>query len=309
MNPNMLWQRTLLRGVTLLAVLIPWLGGCGSEQREASEPADRPTAAEPSRQAESEWRLLNEQRQKEEQDRLRLEKFERPRQLQEQQEAHKSTKAARAPAAARDAPAKAAGPAAPAAATPSESRLTPIAAVDRILDSLARANIAFNAPETINLAASAQIQLLLSLEQSIDDLRNALTQPGEKEGAQIRVSDRMEAHLTGQNFQITAITPGEQAITSIGTTEWKWEVKPVTPGRHGLHLTLTALFEVDGKSTRRAIRTFDKTIAVDVTLSQQFSGFVARNWQWLWTALLVPLVVWLVKKRKSRGARPIDTDT
>lgn len=194
-------------------------------------------------------------------------------------------------------------------ATPQETRLAQFAAVDRIVDSLAHANIAFNAPEKLNVASSAQIQLLLSLGQSIDDLRKALTQPGEREGAQVRVSGRMEARLTGQNFQITAITPEEQAITSRGATEWKWDVKPATPGRHSLHLTLTALFEVDGKSTRRAIRTFDKTIQVDVTFSQQVSGFVAKNWQWLWTALLVPLVLLLVKKRKARAARPIDTDT
>lgn len=191
--------------------------------------------------------------------------------------------------------------AAPGLATPPETRLTQIFTVDRILDSLARANIAFNAPPSINLTSSAQIQLLLSLEQSIEALRKTLTQAGDKEGAQIRISDRMEAHLIGQNFQIMAITPEEQAITSKGVTEWKWEVKPTILGRHSLHLTLTALFVVDGNSTRRAIRTFDKTIEVEVTWPQRISGFVFNNWQWLWGAGLAPLVVWLWKRRKSRG--------
>ena len=219
-------------------------------------------------------------------------------------EASRSAEAARAPASARPAPAEASRPAAPSALPP-----TQISTVDRILDSFAQANIAFNAPPSMNLRESAQIQLLLSLERSIEDLRKTLTQAGDKEGAQIRVSDRMEARLTGQNFQITAVTPEEQAISSKDVTEWKWEVKPTTPGRHSLHLTLTALFAVDGNSTRRAIRTFDKTIEVDVTWSQQISGFVLNNWQWLWAAILVPLIGWLWKRRMSRGARTGDTDT
>jgi hypothetical protein len=180
---------------------------------------------------------------------------------------------------------------------------TQIATVDRILESLEWGNIAFNAPQSMNLKESAQIQLLLSLEESIEDLRKTLTQAGEKEGARIRVSDRMEARLTGPNFQIAAITPEEQAITSKGVTEWKWEVKPASGGRHHLHLTLTALFDVDGNSTRRAIRTFDKTIEVEVTWSDQTSQFVANNWQWLWAAILVPLIGWLWKGRKSHADR------
>ena len=102
------------------------------------------------------------------------------------------------------------------------------------------------------------------------------------------------------SFSSTAITPEEQAITSAGVTEWKWEVKPTTRGRHYLHLTLTALFHVDGAPTRRALRTFDKIIEVEVTWGQQASEFLGNNWQWLWAAILIPLAGWLWKKWKNR---------
>jgi 2'-5' RNA ligase len=48
-------------------------------------------------------------------------------------------------------------------------------------------------------------------------------------------------------------------------TEWKWKIKPTSPGRQHLHLTLAAIFTVDGEPTKRAIRTFDKTIEVQIT--------------------------------------------
>lgn len=186
----------------------------------------------------------------------------------------------------------------------------PASAVDRILETMNWGNIAFNAPQSIQLKDTAQIQLLLSLEQSVEDLRNAITAAGENEGARIRISNRMEARLTGPSFQITAITPEQQAITSKGVTEWKWEIKPTTAGRHRLHLTLSALFSVDGASAQRAIRTFDKTIEVQVTLAQQASEFLSNNWQWIWAAVLVPVVAWLWKRakaRKSGNPSPLDT--
>jgi hypothetical protein len=176
-------------------------------------------------------------------------------------------------------------------------------AVDRILQKLELGNIAFNAPQTINLRETAVIQLMLSLETPMEELKQTIEAAGEKEGARIRVSDRMEARLSGPNFAITAITPELQAVSRIDTTEWKWEVKPSSHGRHNLHLAVSALLDVDGASTPRVIRTFDKMLEVEVAWHQRVGSFVEENWQWLWAAILVPLVGWWWKRKK--GSHPI----
>jgi hypothetical protein len=179
-------------------------------------------------------------------------------------------------------------------------------AVDQFLESLAQANIAFNVPPSLNLNDTAQIQLLLSMEQSIEDLKNSITQLGEKFGDQIRVSSQMEARLTGQNFKITPITPEVQAIASMERTEWRWEVSPTIEGSHQLHLTVTALLSVEGRDRPKAIRTFDKTIDVTGTATQRISKFIQGNWQWLWTVVLVPIFIWLRKKWWANGKGPRD---
>ena len=182
--------------------------------------------------------------------------------------------------------------------------------IDRILQSMEWGNIAFNAPRSMNLKATALIQLVLDLAKPIEELKQMIVAEGEREGAQIRISSRMEARLSGSNFQITAITPEEQAITSSDVTEWKWEIKPTSPGRQHLHLTLTALFTANGISTSRAIRTFDKTIEVEVTWGQKVSVFLHQNWQWLWMVIIVPIAGWLWKKRRKIrmvGAEKKDT--
>lgn len=170
-------------------------------------------------------------------------------------------------------------------------------AVDRLLSGMEFGSIAFNAQTNINIDDTPQIQLLLSLAETIEELKQSVIEEGEKVGATIRVSDRMEAHLSGQMFHISAITPEIQAVSKSHRTEWKWDIHPKEKGRHKLHLTLTALLEIDGYSTPRAIKTFDKEIGVNVTATQTIRRFFKDNWQWLWAAILVPVAGWLWKRR------------
>jgi hypothetical protein len=176
-----------------------------------------------------------------------------------------------------------------------------LASVDRALASMNWANIAFNAPQKISLKDRVQIQLLLSLRKSIDELRREIVAAGKREGATIQVTNRMEARLSGPEgiFKILKITPEVQAVGSIGTFEWKWEVEPLAPGIHSLYLNLVAHFSVDGVPTLKSIRTFERKIEVEVPpevevpAHQQALEFIERNWQWLWVVILVPIVKWL----------------
>lgn len=174
--------------------------------------------------------------------------------------------------------------------------------VDQILARLEFGTIVFNVPATINLQETAIIQLVLGLQTSAAELRRMIEASGETEAARIRVSNRMEARLSGANFAITAVNPEVQAVTRAAVTEWKWEIKPISTGRQRLHLTLSALVNVDGESTPRVIRTFDKKIAVEVTWAQRAGSFIEKNWQWLWAVVLLPVAGWVWRKvHVSRG--------
>jgi hypothetical protein len=186
---------------------------------------------------------------------------------------------------------------------------TLLAAIDRILENLELANIAFNAPATLQLGNSAVVQLLLSTQKSIEELQNMITATGEKEGARIRVSNQMEARLSGLGFKIETVTPEVQAVSATNVTEWKWEIEPTEPGSQRLHLTLSAQLHVEGQRVPRTIRTFERTIEVHVTWSQKVSHFVANNWQWLWTTILIPIAGWIIRKRKQRDASSARKDT
>jgi len=188
-------------------------------------------------------------------------------------------------------------------AEPAPSASNIPAAVDKALRAMASANIAFNVPASLNLDEGSQVQLILSLTNTIAELKDAIAAAGEKQGASIKVSNRMEASLTGYHFQITEITPKIQAVSSELPTHWRWEIHPKKTGLHNLHLTLTAHLEVDGQDTPRVITTFDKKIEVTVTPGQQFSRFFSNNWQWLWAAVLVPLLTWYWQRKNVKGGK------
>lgn len=173
------------------------------------------------------------------------------------------------------------------------------AGLDKLLKIMKQGNIAFNTPESLNLHESVMIQLLLDVDKTSEALVQMLKTEGKKSTARIRISNRMEARLTGPGFTITAVTPETQAISHTEPTSWKWEIKPKEKGHQFLHLTLSALLSVEGSDTPRTIRTFDKTIEVNITWNQQISNFVKVNWKWLWTAILVPIIVLLWKSNKK----------
>jgi hypothetical protein len=179
--------------------------------------------------------------------------------------------------------------------------------IDDLLEDLDLVNVAFNAPRTMHLNDPVVIQLLLSGGQTIEQLQEELTALGEQEGEQIRASDAMEAQLTGAGFDIAPVTPAVQLVSKEAVTEWKWEVEPTKTGERRLHLTLSALIDLDGRDRTYTVRTFERTLDVNVTFGERLETFVSDNWQWLWTALLIPIVGLGLRWRQQRKVPPTDS--
>lgn len=120
------------------------------------------------------------------------------------------------------------------------------------------ANIAFNTPDQINLGEHQVIKLLLDLRRPAKELERELHEAGKTATATIKISDTVEARLSGAAFDIRPITPELQSVSADETTEWLWEVTPKQEGQHRLFLT------VNNIQRKRSIRTFDRIIEVRV---------------------------------------------
>lgn len=172
--------------------------------------------------------------------------------------------------------------------------------VDKALKSLVLGNIAFNAPKEIQWNDTAVIELLLSPSFSVDELKDKIQEAGEREGAKIRVADQMSAVLKSSGFEIKELTPKIQAISFEEITDWKWEITPIKRGEQTLYLTISAILFVNGERTPRKIESYREKIYIKVTFMQLLSFFIKDKWNWLWSVILVPLIIWIWKKWKSK---------
>jgi hypothetical protein len=167
--------------------------------------------------------------------------------------------------------------------------------VDRLLEGLQSANIAFNAPETLGYGRTFVIKLELSANKTPEELAGIIHEPGPTETATVKISNEMDARLTGEQFEIKAVRPERQAVSANGT-EWSWDIKPRELGRQKLHLTLDAVLKIDNHESTYTLKTFDKTIGVNVVWPDTWLVFFGKYWQWIVTTIVIPFVVWLGKK-------------
>jgi hypothetical protein len=168
--------------------------------------------------------------------------------------------------------------------------------IDKIVKELEWGNIVFNAPTSMRFKETEAIELLLSHSVSIQELRTQLEKANGIESASVQISNRIEARLSGTGFQVEALFPEVQTVGSKGVIQWKWYVTPTEHGLQRLHLTLSAILTVSDRDAPFVIRTFDRTIDVEISLAQRASSFFSKNWKWLWAAILVPVVGYLWRR-------------
>lgn len=168
---------------------------------------------------------------------------------------------------------------------------------DVFKNKLFSANLAFVVRDKANIADSVKAQLLIDTKKDLEVLSKELTVAGNVTTKQISVSRIVKATLVADNFDITNITENEQILTDNSSTEWLWTLKPKTAGKHEVNLSVTAIIKYEGKETKHHLKTFDKTITIEVTKEQLIIGWIKENYKWLITTLLLPLVVFLFKEK------------
>lgn len=166
---------------------------------------------------------------------------------------------------------------------------------DPIIAQLFRASMAFVLPETTNITEDIKAQLLI--DPSTDDVSKQLTVKGTVTKSTIQISKVAIAKLTAPDFDVVAITPEQQALTTTEPTEWLWELQPKSAGTHDVQLTVTAVIKVDGDKSEHHLKTFEKSVTVQITPMQVIKAWLAKYWQWIVSTLIVPLGVWIYKEK------------
>lgn len=202
-----------------------------------------------------------------------------------------------------------------AAPAPSASAGEPNAALDALDDRLQQAvdglplgDVIFHHPEEMQLRKQETVQVRISQDQKTDLLRG-LPANGITERDQIKISTSMKVRLSGDaNFDIKPLADEEQLVTKKDYTEWSFTVLPLRKGNWPLHLVVTAVIRTPwGTEKYKDYPVKDEFVQVRVTPFHVIEYFVGDNWQWILTALLIPLAAgawkWSAGVRKKKRAR------
>lgn len=163
--------------------------------------------------------------------------------------------------------------------------------VDQVLASMRDGNIAFNTPTTMALGEEEEIELVLSLDKTTEQLIEQLNTEDPTRTASVKVSRVMEAKLIGDSevFDIQPVVPERQAVSDAADTKWLWTVTPRKRGTHTMRVTLSAIFSIDGVEASKPVNVY-RSDAIDVVINVPnfVKGFVMENWLSALMSIVVP---------------------
>jgi len=141
--------------------------------------------------------------------------------------------------------------------------------------------------------------------ETIEQLNQRVEEAEEPTVGCVRATEEMKADLIGSAFDIEERRTPIQYMTPDVPTEWEWEVAATNAGRHELILVLSHDLTPGQEGGFHDVIPvpLDANINVRVTPWQKAANFVSSNWQWLWTAILVPVAIFLWGRYKRSRER------
>lgn|GEM_PF-4484831 len=155
-------------------------------------------------------------------------------------------------------------------------------AIDDYLGSLHSSAYAFNPPTSIGAKKSVTVYFQVdpkATEAQAAAVLQKIAPAGKMETGQLQVAPKMRATLSGEDFDVEASSDVEQAVSTIESTTWQWEVTPKHPGTK---LPLNLNVEIVLPEGNRGTATLSKQINVNVTLLWLVTLI---DWKWLLAGL------------------------
>jgi hypothetical protein len=185
--------------------------------------------------------------------------------------------------------------------------------LERSLSLLPKGNLAYSTPQKMRTGETAHIMARVGADKvSLQVLQDGMSRDeGESTSVlETLVSTKMKMTLTTADFRVTPLSSEEQFVSSDSPTTWEWEITPKRSGKLRLHLAAV----VELNKVHKDYTTVDRDISVEVDTKDASIKFVERNWKWITTTLLLPLigavwgVIWHKKKRKKEEENDEDEE-
>jgi hypothetical protein len=156
---------------------------------------------------------------------------------------------------------------------------------------------------TVDEKERIEVRISMGTDEAI---AAGLQGPGVPVVESIPVAYFMKVRLVGETFAIVPLNSEEQLVPAEGHAEWAWDVTPTVAGTRDLYLVVTALVKAPDAQGERDLPVIERQIEVQVNPGFLLGSFIRDNREWVFPAVLVPLLAalgrWLWTRR--RRARP-----
>ena len=148
------------------------------------------------------------------------------------------------------------------------------------------------------------------LEQSgsLDD--NVLVDSTIELGKRVRASLKDVSPRDDKSFQIDQLGVDEQNLSKGKESYWQWNIEPLKAGSHKLMLSIQVILSDDDRVNLPARNIPVMIFSKKVSFFTKVENFFGSYWQWIITAILVPIVIALLNNTlKQRGEKKKQQDT
>jgi len=163
--------------------------------------------------------------------------------------------------------------------------------------------IVYNVPRSMDIGKDTMITAAVCKELSdtaiIDEL-DSITCEWKKVTVSSKVRLRLIETSENKNFTIVPLSTDKQLIDDYTPTKWKWNVSPKRRGYKKLLLIATLYIKDNGVEYEKDIEFIEKTIKINPSFWVTVWQFISIYWQFLATAIVLPLIVWLSQRIRSQ---------
>ena len=131
---------------------------------------------------------------------------------------------------------------------------------DDFLSSLRTVPIAHETPKSARFGRPFYVTLSLDATGD-DDALESLPGTGNIVEGEAQISDTVQALVSGEAFDVEAVTPTMQRISPLTENVWRWKVTPMAVGNQELVIELFALMDQEALP----LRTFRGSVDVEVS--------------------------------------------
>ncbi|WP_156945357.1 hypothetical protein [Hyphomonas johnsonii] len=132
---------------------------------------------------------------------------------------------------------------------------------EAFLETLQTVPVAHETPTSAEYKRAFDVTLAIDAtgdDTAVDALPN---RGGNIVTGEAKVSDRVEARVSGANFEIIELSPPVQSLSPLTENIWRWSVMPLSAGEHDL---VFEIYAIDADSVV-PLRTFRDTVSVQVS--------------------------------------------